>query len=81
VSRQNGFAIRAFRQAAQIPVSRMAEFADVHPGHYRKIEAETRNAQPEQLARIAKALDVPVAAIVRAAPAEPVSAGRETVRA
>jgi transcriptional regulator with XRE-family HTH domain len=81
MARQNGFAIRGFRQLSGLDVEEMALVADVSPSQYRRIEAETRNAKPEQIARIAARFNVTPAALVRAAPAEPVSAGRETVRA
>jgi DNA-binding XRE family transcriptional regulator len=68
MARQNGFAIRGFRQIAGISVTHMAEIAEVSPAHYRKLEAETREAHPATLAKIAKAVDQPVAALVRTPP-------------
>jgi transcriptional regulator with XRE-family HTH domain len=92
MSRQNGFAIRAFRQKAGYTVREMADrlpheqYADsrISLAHYRKIEDETREAGPRQLQALAVAFDVPVAALVRTPPGGvggSVSAGRETVRA
>lgn len=80
---QNGFAIRGFRQLAGISVTQMAEIAEVSPAHYRKLEAETRDAHPMTLAKIAKAVNQPVAALVRTPPgaAAPMSVPSEMVRA
>jgi transcriptional regulator with XRE-family HTH domain len=71
VTVQNGFAIRAFRNLARLPASQVAEAAGVSEAHYRKIEAETRNARPQQVIAIAKAFNVPAAALVRTPPGQP----------
>jgi transcriptional regulator with XRE-family HTH domain len=84
VTRQNGFAIRDFRRLRAVSISEMAFTLDITPAHYRKLEAETREAQPVHLERMARRFDVSVASLVRTPPgsvAGSVSAGRETVRA
>jgi transcriptional regulator with XRE-family HTH domain len=68
---QNGFAIRAFRNLARLPASHVAEAVGVSEAHYRKIEAETRNANPAQIVAIAKAVNVTPAALVRTPPGQP----------
>lgn len=82
---QNGFAVRAFRQKDGLSVATMAQILDISETHYRRLEAETRDAQPEQIARIAKAVNVPPAALVRTPPdvviGGSLSADREMVRA
>ena len=61
--RQNGFAIRALRQKEGLSVDALAIAIDVTAPHLRNIENELRSASEVHLARIAKALDVPLAAI------------------
>lgn len=77
---QNGFAIRGFRQNQGISVTQMAEIAEVSAAHYRKIEAETREVHPMTIAKIAKAVHQPVAALVRTPPGQPaLSAPTDTI--
>jgi transcriptional regulator with XRE-family HTH domain len=68
---QNGFAIRAFRQITGFTADEVASALEISAAHYRKIEAETRDAQPEQIAALAKAFNVPAAALVRTPPGQP----------
>ena len=79
---QNGFAIRAFRQRDRLTVTMLAEILGISDAHYRKIEAETRDAQPEHIAALAKAFNVTAAALVRTPPGAtaPLSAASETVK-
>lgn len=66
---QNGFAIRAFRENnTKLDPAGMALLVGVSAAHYRKIEAETRDAQPSQIAKIARACNVPAAALMRTPP-------------
>lgn len=62
---QNGFAIRAFREKDGQTLQWLADAIPVSAPHMRNIENENRNASPEHLNLIAKALDVPVAALRR----------------
>lgn len=62
-SRQNGFAIRALRQKEGLSVDDLAKAISVTAPHMRNIENELRSASEVHLARIAHALDVPLAAI------------------
>jgi transcriptional regulator with XRE-family HTH domain len=71
VTVQNGFAIRAFRNLARFTTDDAAAVLEISAAHYRKIEAETRDAQPEQIAALAKAFNVPAAALVRTPPGQP----------
>jgi transcriptional regulator with XRE-family HTH domain len=80
VTTQNGFAIREFRQAAGFTVTQAADVAGISPAHYRKIEAETRDAQPAQIAALARAFNVTAAALVRTPPVESRPVPRQAVR-
>lgn len=62
---QNGYAIRAFREKDGQSLQWLADAAQVSAPHMRNIECENRNASPQHLNLIAKALDVPVAALRR----------------
>jgi len=62
---QNGFAVRAFREKDGRSLQWLADAAQVSAPHMRNIENENRNASPEHLNLIAKALDVPVSALRR----------------
>lgn len=64
-TRQNGAAIRALRRKDGQSVSDLAEALGMHPQAVTNIENEFRQASPETLSRIARALGVPVAAIMR----------------
>jgi transcriptional regulator with XRE-family HTH domain len=71
VTVQNGFAIRAFRHLTGFSAAEVASALELSAAHYRKIEAETRDAQPEQIAALAKAFNVTPAALVRTPPGQP----------
>ncbi len=62
---QNGFAIRAFREREGMKLGALAAQTGISEPHLRNIEVENRPATPEYLARIADALNVPVAALTR----------------
>ena len=62
---QNGYAIRAFREKAGLSVQWLADAAAVSAPHLRNIENEHRNVSNRHLALIARALDVPDAALRR----------------
>lgn len=61
--RQNGHAIRALRQKEGLTPDELAKAIGVTTPHLRNIELELRSASEVHLARIAKVLDVPLAAI------------------
>jgi len=63
--RQNGPAIRALREKDGWSQTALAEAAGMTQANYWRIEAEAANARVESLNRIARALRVPVAAIMR----------------
>jgi len=67
---QNGYAIRAFRIKEGLTVNELANSIGVSYSHLQNIEHENRTARPEHLARIARVLHVPVAALTRVAEAE-----------
>lgn len=66
VVRQNGAAIRAIRQREGLSVSDLANRAIISAPHVRNIENEQKSASLQHLAAIARALDVPLAALRRA---------------
>lgn len=65
----NGYAIRAFREKEGLSVQDLANAANITAPHMRNIENEHRNANPQHLNLIARALGVPVAALQRVATA------------
>jgi transcriptional regulator with XRE-family HTH domain len=65
IVRQNGAAIRALRRKDGQSVSDLAESVGLSAQGLTNIENEFRQASPEALNRIARALSVPVAAITR----------------
>lgn len=65
VPRQNGFAVRAIRQLRGMKVPELAQRVGISDQHVRNIELEHRSSTPEDLARIAQVLDVPVLALQR----------------
>ena len=65
ISRQNGHTIRALRQREGLSLIELAAICKASASHMRNIELEHRDATPEQLAKVADALDVPVAALTR----------------
>ncbi|GAB3622552.1 hypothetical protein GCM10027418_06340 [Mariniluteicoccus endophyticus] len=62
---QNGFAIRAFREKEGRSVQWLADQVLITAPHLRNLENEHRNASDEHLNAIARALDVPTAALRR----------------
>lgn len=64
--RQNGASIRALRQREGHSVDDLAKLVGFSAPHLRNIENELKNASVEHLAAIARALDVPIAALRRA---------------
>jgi DNA-binding XRE family transcriptional regulator len=74
-TRQNGAAIRALRRKDGQQVSELAETVGLHTQALVNIENGFRQASWETLSRIARALCVPVAAIVRDSP--PDGAGQD----
>lgn len=75
--RHNGVAIRTFRTVRGISRDDLAKQLGVSYPYFANIENEHKDGTPELLHRIALALDVPVAAILRA----PLMAGSEQVSA
>ena len=65
VGRQNGAAIRAFRQKEKLSVVRLAGYVGLHEQSLRNIENGRRTTSSETLRDIARVLGVPVAAITR----------------
>jgi transcriptional regulator with XRE-family HTH domain len=63
--RQNGAAIRALREKDGWSQTALAAAAGMTQANYWRIETEAANARVESLNRIARALRVPVAAIMR----------------
>ncbi len=64
-TRQNGLTIRHFRIKAGDKPGEFATKSRISYSTLDNIENERKNASPEVLHRIAAALDVPVAAIIR----------------
>lgn len=67
-TRQNGAAIRALRRKDGQQVSDLAEAVGLHPQALVNIENGWRQASWETISRIARALAVPDAAILRDTP-------------
>jgi transcriptional regulator with XRE-family HTH domain len=65
VGRQNGAAIRAFRQKERLSVVKFAGYVGLHEQSLRNIENGRRSVSSETLQDIARVLGVPVAAITR----------------
>lgn len=65
VGRQNGIAIRAFRQKEKLSVVKLAGFVGIHEQSLRNIENGRRSASSETISHLARVLGVPVAAITR----------------
>lgn len=65
IPRQNGFAVRAIRELRGMKVAELAQRVGISDQHVRNIELEHRSATPEDLARIAAVLDIPVLALQR----------------
>lgn len=64
-TRQNGTTIRVIREIRGLSRDDMAVKIDKSYPYYCNIETERKDPTPEVLHRIARALDVPVAAILR----------------
>lgn len=75
ITRQNGLAIRLFRQLQGMSPQALADSAGITTPHLRNVELEYRSASRELVFQIAKALAVPPAALIRI----PTSLERETV--
>lgn len=69
-TRHNGFAIRDFRLTRGMTVDDLAKQTDISAPHLRNIENEHRDASDEHLNRIARVLDVRVAALRRVSRAD-----------
>ena len=63
--RQNGAALRALREKDGWSQTDLARACGMTQANYWRIEAEAANARVESLNKIARALRVPVAAIMR----------------
>jgi transcriptional regulator with XRE-family HTH domain len=63
--RQNGAAIRAFRQKERLTVPQLAGYIGIHPQSLRNIENGRRSAAPDTIRHLARVLGVPVPAITR----------------
>lgn len=66
--RQNGVAIRVIRTLLGLSLRQLAHAADLTHGYVSRLETEQRDASPEALDRIAEAMGVPVAAVLRESP-------------
>jgi transcriptional regulator with XRE-family HTH domain len=64
--RHNGVAIRTFRTIRGISRDDLAKQVGVSYPYYANIENEHKDGTPELLHKIALALDIPIAAILRA---------------
>lgn len=69
-ARQNGFAIRAFREDQGLSLQALADAVGVTAPHMRNIENEHRNASPRHMALIARRLGKPLAALMREHPTD-----------
>lgn len=56
----NGRRIRELREAKQLGIRSLADMAKIHRSYLSRLERGIRDARPETLARIARALGVPV---------------------
>ncbi len=65
-----GRAIRRLRRARRVTIEDLAHSSDMHPTYLSGIERGVRNPTWEKLAGLARALDVPVAAIAHDAELE-----------
>lgn len=65
VGRQNGAAIRAFREKEDLSVPEMAGFIGLSPQSLRNIENGTSPASPKVIRNAARVLGVPPKAITR----------------
>lgn len=63
--RQNGAAIRAFREKEGMSTAELARFVGLHPQALRNIENNGKTAGREALRNLARVLAVPVEAISR----------------
>ena len=60
VSKKVGATIRAFREAQEVSRETLAERAGIHPNYLGAVERGETNAGIENIAKIAKALKVPL---------------------
>lgn len=61
----NPDSLRVIRERSGWKVSRLAQAAEITPSYLSNLEAGRRdNASPEVVARLARALDVPVMALI-----------------
>lgn len=61
----NASSLRVIRERSGFGVSKLAQHAGITPSYLSNLEAGRRdNASPEIVSRLAKALDVPVMAII-----------------
>lgn len=59
----NGRRIRELRKAKSVGIRSLADMAEIHRSYLSRLERGLKTARPETLARIAGALEVPVAEI------------------
>lgn len=64
---QNGFAIRDFREKDNLSRAELAEIVGMHPDALAHIENETRSTEKSTLIRIARAMAIRPASIMRVA--------------
>jgi transcriptional regulator with XRE-family HTH domain len=60
-----GVAIRLVRRARDLTIDDLAFAADMHPTYLSGIERGIRNPTWDKLATLARALDIPVSALIR----------------
>ena len=72
--RQNGYTIRALRTKERLSQTELADYAGIRQSTLSDIETERCDGQFTTLVAIARALAVPVAAILRAAADEDAAA-------
>jgi transcriptional regulator with XRE-family HTH domain len=73
---QLGSAVRRLRRARRLTIETLADAAEMHPTYLSGIERGQRNPTWTKLCGLARALDVPVSAIVETAEAQPADSGR-----
>lgn len=66
--RQNGVAIRSFRELRGLSLRRLAHLIGTDPGYWSRVETEKQSVGATPLHRAAAALDIPIAAITRETP-------------
>lgn len=78
VVRHNGVALRELREAKGLSLTELSECTGSHPQSLRNLELERRDASELLLTRIARALGIDIAAILRDPP--PVELGTARYR-